>query len=58
MANKAKQAPPLPAGAPGQNGYKYKEQFGVVVICRDEAEHKQIFERLAAQGYRVKAVRV
>jgi len=29
----------LPAGAPGRNKFKYKEQFGVVVICRDEAEH-------------------
>ncbi|SNS21841.1 hypothetical protein SAMN04488503_3238 [Humidesulfovibrio mexicanus] len=53
-----KKLPPLPAGAPGHNAFRYKEQFGVVVICRDEAEHKHVFERLAAQGYKLKAVRV
>lgn len=54
----SKKLPQLPAGAPGRNTFRYKEQFGVVVICRDEAEHKQVFERLAAQGYKLKAVRV
>jgi hypothetical protein len=54
----SKKLPPLPAGAPGRNTFKYKEQFGVIVICRDEAEHKLVYERLAAQGHKLKAVRV
>lgn len=54
----SKKLPQPPAGAPGRNAFRYKEQFGVVVICHDEAEHKQVFERLAAQGYKLKAVRV
>lgn len=56
--SESKKLPQLPEGAPGRNKFRYKEQFGVVVICRDEAEHKQVFERLAAQGYKLKAVRV
>ena len=31
----------------GANGFKYREQFGVIVICKDEAEHKTVYERLA-----------
>ena len=42
----------------GANGFKYREQFGVIVICKDEAEHKTVYERLKAQGYKCKVVRV
>lgn len=42
----------------GPNGFKYKEQFGVIVLCKDEAEHKEVYERLKAQGYQCKVVRV
>lgn len=52
MTDKA--APKLP----GANGFKYREQFGVIVICKDEAEHKAVYERLKAQGYKCKVVRV
>lgn len=47
-----------PQKAPGVNGFKYKEQFGVIVICRDEAEHKAVYEQLKALGYKCKVVRV
>lgn len=43
MTDKA--APKLP----GANGFKYREQFGVIVICKDEAEHKAVYERLRIQ---------
>lgn len=42
----------------GDNGFKYREQFGVIVICKDEAEHKVVYEQLKAQGYKCKVVRV
>lgn len=42
----------------GANGFKYREQFGVIVICKDEEEHKAVYERLKAQGYKCKVVRV
>lgn len=42
----------------GANGFKYKERFGVIVLCRDEAEHRAVYERLKAEGYKCKVVRV
>lgn len=38
------------------NNFKYKQQYGVIVVCRDEAEQKAVYERLAAQGLTVKVV--
>lgn len=38
------------------SNYTYKPQFGVVVICQDEAEQKTIFESLSAKGYTLKVV--
>jgi len=35
---------------------KYKEQFGVIVICRDEAHQQEVFESLAGSGYEVRIV--
>ncbi len=48
----------LPANAPGINNFKYKAQFGVVVICRDEEHHRQVWLDLTGRGYTCKAVRV
>lgn len=42
----------------GANGFKYKAQFGVIVVCRDEAEHRAVYERLKAEGYKCRVVRV
>lgn len=50
--------PPLPEKSPGiPKGTRYKEQFGVIVICRDEVHHREVFEGLSGQGYNCKAVR-
>ncbi|WP_430735223.1 hypothetical protein [Halodesulfovibrio aestuarii] len=50
--------PALAAEAPGRpKDTRYKEQFGVIVICKTEAEHKKVYERLYAQGYKCRAVR-
>jgi hypothetical protein len=57
-SKKARQAPPLPGNAPGVNKFTYRQQYGVVIICRDEADHRQTYERVAALGYKCKAVRV
>ena len=35
---------------------KYKEQYGVIVICRDEAHQQEVFESLAGSGYEVRVV--
>lgn len=50
--------PPLPEKAPGKNGFRYKPQYGVIVICRDEAEHMVMLTKLQSMGLKCKAVRV
>jgi hypothetical protein len=44
--------------APGKNGYQYKEQYGVIVICADAAEQEAVFDRLKALGLKLKVVSV
>ena len=44
--------------APGKNGFKYKEQYGVIVICQDEAEQSAIYNQLKAMGLKLKVVAV
>ncbi|MBK7716824.1 MAG: ParB N-terminal domain-containing protein [Gemmatimonadetes bacterium] len=39
---------------PGEG--RYKEQYGVIVVCRDEAEQQTVYERLQTEGYTVKVV--
>lgn len=36
--------------------FNYKQQYGVVVICKDEAEQMAVYERLKAQGLTLKVV--
>lgn len=40
------------------SGFKYKEQYAVIVICKDEAEQQNVYERLHAEGYSLKVVAV
>lgn len=36
--------------------FNYSEQFGVVVICQDEAGQKKTYDKLQAQGFNCKVV--
>lgn len=58
MPQQSQQTPSLADNAPGINGFKYKPQFGVIVVCKDEVEHRSVYERLRAEGYKCKVVRV
>lgn len=41
---------------PGKNGFKYREQFGIVVIC-DDAEHQErVYKQLQEQGFKLRVV--
>ena len=40
------------------SGFKYKEQYAVIVICGDEAEQEAVYNRLAKEGYKLKVVAV
>lgn len=44
--------------APGKNGYVYKQQYGVVVICTDEKHQAQVYARLGKLGLKLKVVAV
>ena len=38
--------------------FNYKEQHGVIVVCKTEAEQKAIFEELQKKGLTLKVVTV
>ncbi|WP_297411155.1 hypothetical protein [uncultured Alistipes sp.] len=38
--------------------FNYKEQYGVIVICKDEKQQREIYERLLAEGLTLKIVTV
>lgn len=57
QAPKKKPLPSLKPGAPGINGFNYRPRYGVIVICKDEAHHKTVYETLKAQGYKCRVVR-
>lgn len=38
--------------------FNYKEQYGVIVICKTEIEQKEVFERLQKEGLKLKVVTV
>ena len=41
--------PPLPEGAPGRpKDNRYKEQYGVIVICENEEKQERVYKALLA----------
>ena len=40
----------------GANGFKYRQQFGLVLVCQDETEQQQRYAALLELGYRPKVV--
>ncbi len=38
--------------------FQYKEQYGVIVICADEQQQQEVYERLLAEGLTLKIVTV
>jgi hypothetical protein len=50
--------PSQKAKQPGRNGFKYRPQFGVVVLCKDERHQAKVYEALQRLGYRCKVVAV
>lgn len=43
----------------GKNGFKYQEQYGLIIRCKDESEQKKLFEQLKNEGYKkIKVVAV
>jgi len=43
---------------PGRNGFKYREQFGVIVICQNERHQARVYNVLRRRGLECKVVTV
>lgn len=41
---------------PGENGFRHRQQFGLVVVCRDEAHQQRLYARLTKLGLAPKVV--
>jgi hypothetical protein len=54
MAAKRKAERPLL----GRNGFKYHQQFGVIVICKNERDQARVYGVLTRRGLRCKVVTV
>jgi hypothetical protein len=44
--------------SPGKNGFKYREQYGVIVLCDSAKAQEAIFNKLKALGYTLRVVTV
>lgn len=42
----------------GKNGFKYRPQWGLVILCKDEGHQAQLHRRLVADGHKVRVVAV
>jgi predicted 3-demethylubiquinone-9 3-methyltransferase (glyoxalase superfamily) len=40
------------------SSFSYKEQYAVIVICKDEKEQETIYNRLKTEGFQLKVVAV
>jgi hypothetical protein len=40
----------------GANGYKYRQQYGVIVVCEGEEDQRRVYERLLSEGLKVRVV--
>lgn len=38
--------------------FQYKEQYAVVIICKDEKEQEETYNKLKKQGHNIKVVAV
>lgn len=54
MKTKNKKAAPVL----GRNGFKYRQQYGVIVVCESERRQEQVYNQLRARGMKCKVVTV
>lgn len=41
-----------------ESGFNYKEQYGVIVMCKSEQDQEEVYNRLIEEGYECKVVSV
>lgn len=45
-------------GFSAESDFNYHEQYGVIVMCRDELEQEEVYNRLVSDGYECKVATV
>lgn len=48
--------PAAQARRPGEKGFKYRQQYGLVIVCKTEAEQQRLYDRLVKAGHKPKVV--
>jgi len=43
---------------PGKNGFVYRERYGIIILCQDARAQERLYNKLKAQGYRLRVVTV
>lgn len=43
---------------PGKNGFKYRDKYGLIILCKDAEDQELLFNKLKAQGYKLRVVTV
>lgn len=38
--------------------FRYQEQYGIIIICKNEKEQQAIYTRLLSEGYNLKVISV
>jgi hypothetical protein len=56
MGKTVSKSPVKAVQRPGENGFKYRPQHGLVVVCKDEAHQQLLFKKLTKQGLKLKVV--
>ena len=44
--------------APGRNGFRYRQQYGVIVMCKNERHQARLYNVLRRRGLECKVVTV
>ena len=47
---------PLPGSPERPKPDRYREQYGVIVICEDETHQREVFETLKRYGWKLRVV--
>lgn len=46
-----------PGGSPARSAqFKYRQRFGVIVVCDGERDQRRVYERLRREGLKLKVV--
>ena len=43
---------------PGTNGFRYRERFGVIVLCTDAQHQERVYRALQESGHKLRVVTV